>query len=77
MEQHDQDDVVFPADATAWPGIQTFAKLPDGRFVMSYELCRDGTNTDHACEVYVKFSSDGLSWGSAGDRGTLVQTTDQ
>lgn len=72
-----QDDVVFPADATARPGMQTFAKLPDGRFVMSYELCRDGTNADHACEVYVKFSVDGLSWGAAGDRGTLVQTTDQ
>lgn len=70
------DDVVFPADNLARPGMQTFAKLPDGRFVMSYELCRDGTNADHACEVYIKFSTNGLSWGAAGDKGTLVRTPD-
>jgi hypothetical protein len=70
------DDVVFPADNLARPGMQTFAKLPDGRFVMSYELCRDATNADHACEVYVKFSADGLGWGAAGDKGTLVHTSD-
>lgn len=70
------DDVVFPADNLARPGMQTFAKLPDGRFVMSYELCRDGTNADHACEVYIKFSANGLNWGAAGDKGTLVRTAD-
>lgn len=71
-----QDDVVFPADNLLRPGMQTFAELPDGRFVMSYELCRDATNADHACEVYIKYSDDGLNWGAAGDRGTLVQTSD-
>jgi hypothetical protein len=71
-----QDDVVFPADNLLRPGMQTFAELPDGRFVMSYELCRDATNADHACEVYIKYSHDGLNWGPAGDRGTLVQTSD-
>ncbi|GAB3652377.1 ricin-type beta-trefoil lectin domain protein [Glycomyces tarimensis] len=70
------DDVVFPGDDLARPGMQTFAKLPDGRFAMSYELCRDATDPDHACEVYLKFSDDGLDWGPAGDRGTLVQTSD-
>ncbi|MCD0444067.1 ricin-type beta-trefoil lectin domain protein [Glycomyces sp. A-F 0318] len=71
-----QDDVVFPADDLLRPGMQTFAELPDGRFVMSYELCRDATNADHACEVYLKYSDDGLNWGAAGDRGTLVRTSD-
>lgn len=70
------DDVVFPADNLARPGMQTFAKLPDGRFAMSYEMCRDATNADHACEVYLKFSADGLNWGAAGDKGTLVRTSD-
>ncbi|MEU6860119.1 RICIN domain-containing protein [Glycomyces sp. NPDC046736] len=71
-----QDDVVFPADNLLRPGMQTFADLPDGRIAMSYELCRDATDADHACEVYVKFSDDGLNWGPPGDRGTLVQTSD-
>jgi hypothetical protein len=70
------EDVVFPDDDLARPGMQTFAELPDGRVAMSYELCRDATDADHACEVYVKFSDDGLGWGAAGDPGTLVRTSD-
>lgn len=50
--------------------------LPDGRFLMTYELCRDAANADHACEVYVKTSPDGLNWSPTDDRGTLVQTGD-
>ncbi|GAB6902630.1 sialidase family protein [Kineosporia succinea] len=69
-------DVSFPNDSLARPGMQTFAELPNGTFVMSYEMCRDATNADHACEVYVKTSADGLSWGAAGSAGTLVQTAD-
>jgi len=69
-------DVSFPADNLRRPGMQTFAALPNGDFLMSYEMCRDATDPDHACEVYVKRSADGSSWGAAGDAGTLVQTTD-
>lgn len=69
-------DVVFPADNLRRPGMQTFTELPDGRFAMSYEMCRDATDPDQACEVYLKFSADGLNWGPAGDAGTLVQTSD-
>ena len=69
-------DVSFPADNLRRPGMQTFAALPNGDVLMSYEMCRDATNADHACEVYVKRSADGASWGAAGDAGTLVQTTD-
>lgn len=69
-------DVAFPADNLARPGMQTFAQLPNGQFVMSYEMCRDATNPDHACEVYIKFSTDGVSWGAIGTVGTLVRTSD-
>ncbi len=69
-------DVSFPADNLLRPGMQTFAELPDGRYVMSYEMCRDATDPDHACEVYIKFSDDGLNWGVPGDAGTLVRTSD-
>ncbi|QPZ38095.1 sialidase family protein [Paramicrobacterium chengjingii] len=70
-------DVAFPSDNLARPGMQTFAHLPDGRVAMSYELCRDATDADHACEVYLKYSDDGASWGPADDPGTLVQTSDE
>lgn len=69
-------DVVFPSDNLARPGMQTFAALPNGTYIMSYEMCRDATDADHACETYVKFSDDGLSWGAPGTAGTLVQTSD-
>jgi hypothetical protein len=69
-------DVSFPADNLRRPGMQTFAALPNGDHLMAYEMCRDATNPDHACEVYVKRSTDGVSWGPAGDAGTLVRTAD-
>jgi hypothetical protein len=69
-------DVSFPGDNLRRPGMQTFAELPNGQFIMSYEMCRDATDPDHACEVYVKFSADGLSWGAPGSAGTLVATSD-
>lgn len=68
--------VSFPSDNLARPGMQTFAELPNGTFAMTYEMCRDATNADNACEVYIKFSTDGLDWGSAGTAGTLIRTSD-
>ncbi|UAX58377.2 ricin-type beta-trefoil lectin domain protein [Streptomyces sp. A144] len=69
-------DVAFPADNLARPGMSIIVPLPNGRFMMSYELCRDATDADHACEVYVKTSNDGLNWAPSDSRGTLVQTSD-
>lgn len=69
-------DVAFPADNLARPGMQTIVGLPNGTYLMSYEMCRDATNADHACAVYIKSSPDGLNWGTPSDPGTLVQTSD-
>ncbi|GAA4915068.1 hypothetical protein HD597_010708 [Nonomuraea thailandensis] len=68
-------DVAFPADNLARPGMSIVTGLPNGTFLMAYELCRDATDADHACEVYVKTSSNGLNWGTGA--GTLVRTADQ
>ncbi|MBE1876063.1 sialidase family protein [Myceligenerans pegani] len=70
-------DVSFPGDNLRRPGMQTFAELPNGEYVMAYEMCRDATDPDHACEVYVKRSANGYDWGAAGDAGTIVRTADQ
>lgn len=66
-------DVAFPGDNLARPGMSIVTALPNGTFLMAYELCRDATNADHACEVYTKTSPDGLNWSGAG---TLVRTSD-
>jgi hypothetical protein len=69
-------DVAFPADNLARPGMSIITSLPNGQFLMSYELCRDATDADHACEVYLKTSADGLNWAPTDNPGTLAQTTD-
>jgi hypothetical protein len=53
------------------PGMAIVDRLPDGRYVLSYELV-NGPNVDHM--VYVKFSKDGLDWGKPSDRGVSVRT---
>ncbi|GAA2210521.1 sialidase family protein [Nonomuraea monospora] len=68
-------DVAFPNDNLARPGMSIVTGLPNGTFLMAYEMCRDATDADHACEVYTKTSSDGLNWGTGA--GTLVRTSDQ
>lgn len=69
-------DVAFPLDPLARPGMQTIVKLLDGTYAMAYETCRDATDPNHACEVYIKHSNDGFDWSPANSKGTLVETMD-
>ncbi len=51
------------------PGMPTVAKLPDGRYIMCYEVC--GNN----CDTYIRYSKDGDDWGDAKDLGVRVEST--
>ena len=62
-------DVAIPGGVER-PGMAVVDRLPDGRYVMSYEDI-DGPQNGH---VYLKFSRDGLDWGDPADRGTPVRT---
>lgn len=62
-------DVAIPGGVER-PGMAVVDRLPDGRYVMSYEDI-DGPRNGH---VYLKFGRDGLDWGDPADRGTPVQT---
>ncbi|MEW9624620.1 sialidase family protein [Rhodanobacter geophilus] len=62
-------DVAIPGGVER-PGMAVVERLPDGRYVMSYEDI-DGPQNGH---VYLKSSRDGLDWGDPADRGTPVQT---
>jgi hypothetical protein len=62
-------DVAIPGGVER-PGMAVVDRLPDGRYVMSYEDI-DGP---HNGQVYLKFSPDGLHWGDPRDRGTPVRT---
>ncbi|HEX5153421.1 MAG TPA: sialidase family protein [Parafilimonas sp.] len=65
------DDVkdVAVDDNIKRPGMPTVVKLPNGTYVMCYEVC--GNN----CDTYVRFSNNGDDWGDAKDLGTRVEST--
>ena len=59
------------SDGVKRPGMAVTAHLPNGQYVMSYE----GVGYGAWSQVYVKFSTDGINWGSGpSDPGIAVQT---
>lgn len=52
------------------PGMAVVRKIPNGNYVMTYEIC--GSRN---CDVYVRTSPNGSSWGTASDMGTRVEST--
>lgn len=54
------------------PGMPIVAKLPDGRYVLSYEL----VGAPIAADAMIKFSDDGINWGDPTDPGVRPQTSD-
>jgi hypothetical protein len=58
------------------PGMSIVVKLPNGQYMMSYELCLNGFDPDTACAVYVKTSPDGVNLAPVDSLGTRVETTD-
>jgi hypothetical protein len=62
-------DVAIPGGVER-PGMAVVDRLPDGRYVMTYEDI-DGPDNGR---VFLKTSADGLHWGDPADRGTPVRT---
>jgi len=52
------------------PGMVIVDRLPDRRYVMTYEDVEGPVQN----QVYLKYSRDGLDWGNPADHGTPVQT---
>lgn len=66
-------DIVALEDQTQRPGMVTVAKMNDGRYIMSYEMC-NAENADCGNPVYYRFSDDGVNWGDPTDPGTKLVT---
>lgn len=62
-------DVAFPGGVER-PGMAIVTRLPDRRYVMTYEAV-DGPVPN---QVYIKYSRDGLDWGNPAERGTAIET---
>ncbi|WP_171074808.1 hypothetical protein [Nonomuraea basaltis] len=75
------EDVVALPMGKERPGMAVVRKIPDGRYLMSYEICTDRAWPDQTgpvrgCAVHVRWSSDGRHWGNPADPGTRVRTAD-
>lgn len=55
------------------PGMATVQQLPNGRYVMTYEVC--GVGGQYDCAVHLRTSADGWSWGDPSDMGTIPTST--
>ena len=57
------------ADNVARPGMAIVRRLPNGSYVMSYEVC--GAQN---CDAYLRTSPDGVSWGDPTNFGTRIES---
>lgn len=66
----DSRDTVKNDKFTVRPGMSGVRQLPDGTYVMVYEVC----NYDpvHICTVWMRTSRDGWDWGDPHDLGTEI-----
>ena len=61
------------------PGMAIVTRLPNGRYFMCYEIVcfRDcGPGDPPTCDVYCRFSGDGVDWGDPEDWGKRIETAD-
>ncbi len=66
------DDVIDVGvnDGSKRPGMAVVRKLPNGNYVMTYEVCGYGN-----CDVFIRTSTNGYEWGTASNLGTRVEST--
>jgi hypothetical protein len=50
------------------PGMAIVRQMPDKTYAMVYEICGMG------CDVFIRFSKDGLDWGNSTDPGTRIES---
>lgn len=53
------------------PGMPVITKLGNGTYALIYEMCGSAD-----CNVYLKTSANGSSWGTASDFGTRIESTE-
>lgn len=69
-------NVSAPTNSSDRPGMITVTKLPDGRYMASFEVVNRPSQSLNTAPVYVKFSSDGLNWSPSTSLGTPVKLAD-
>lgn len=66
-------NVSAPTNKSDRPGMITVTKLPDGRYLATYEVVNRPSQSLNTAPVYFKISPDGLDWSPTTSIGTQVK----
>ena len=70
----DGQDTVLGTSPADRPGMPVVRPLPNGTFVLSYELCPAAGV--YRCAAYLRMSADGWDWGEPTERGVRPETAE-
>jgi len=66
-------NVSAPTNQSDRPGMITVTRLPDGRYMATFEVVNRPSQTQNTAPVYYKYSPDGLTWSPETSIGTQVK----
>jgi hypothetical protein len=69
-------NVSAPNNSSDRPGMITVTKLPDGRYLGTWEVVNRPSQSLNTAPVYFKISNDGLNWGTTSSLGTQIALAD-
>lgn len=69
-------NVSAPNNSSDRPGMITVTKLPDGRYLGTWEVVSRPSQSLNTAPVYFKISNDGLNWGSTTSLGSPITLAD-
>ena len=65
-------NVSAPTNSSDRPGMITVTRLPDGRYLATFEVVNRPSQTNNTAPVYFKTSPDGLAWAPETSIGTKI-----
>jgi hypothetical protein len=69
-------NVSAPTNRSDRPGMITVTKLPNGRYLATFEVVNRPSQSNNTAPVYYKTSNDGLNWGTTNSIGTPIRLAD-
>ena len=68
-------NVVSIGNRSDRPGMITVTRMPNGKYLATYEVVNRPSQSQNNAQVYYKISDDGINW-NGGDLGTPIRTRD-
>jgi hypothetical protein len=69
-------NVSAPTNRSDRPGMITVTKLPNGRYLATFEVVNRPSQSNNTAPIYYKTSNDGLNWGTTTSIGNPIRLAD-